>query len=340
MAKVLVTGGTGFIGTHCVLQLLAAGHDVQTTVRREAQTSEVRALLAAEGVNPGDRLSFAIADLGKDDGWYEAVAGCDYVLHVASPLPPTIPKDENELIAPAREGTLRVLRAARDGGVKRVVLTSSFFAVGYGQPLQTTPFDEANWTNVEGADVQPYAKSKTLAERAAWQFIETEGKGLELTVVNPVMVFGPILRADYSTSILLVKRLLDGSMPAVPKVWFGVVDVRDVVDLHLRAMTHPAAAGERFLAIAGDSMAMAEIARVLKRLGHGARRVPRFELPNWSVRIAALFDRSVVQLLPELGRPKNATSAKAARILGWSPRPKEDAILATAESLLRLGLVS
>lgn len=339
MARVLVTGGTGFIGAHCIMQLLAAGHDVRTTLRSERRRASVCALLAEGGVEPGERLSFAIADLERDDGWSDAVAGCTYVLHVASPLPHAIPRDEDELIKPAREGTLRVLRAARDGGVKRVVLTSSFYSIGYGQAPRNTPFDETDWTDIEGVGVQPYAKSKTLAERAAWRFVEAEGRGLELSVVNPVFVFGPVLGADYATSILMVKRLLDGSVPAAPRIWLGIVDVRDVADLHVRAMTDPAAAGERFLAVSGDSMKMIEVARVLKELGRSARRVPSFELPDWAVRMAALVDPSVAQLVPELGTRRSATSAKAMAMLGWSPRSSKEAILATAESLLRLGVV-
>ena len=228
----------------------------------------MRAMLKEGGAEPGDRLSFIAADLENDAGWPEAVAGCEYVLHVASPFPPNIPKHEDELIVPAREGALRVLRASRDAGVKRVVLTSSFAAIGYGQKPQTTPFDETNWTDPNGDDVLPYVKSKTLAERAAWDFIANEGGDLELSVVNPVGVFGPVLGPDYSTSILLVQRLMDGAMPGCPRLYFGVVDVRDVADLHIRAMTHPAAKGERFLAVAGDFMSILDIAKVLKsRMG-------------------------------------------------------------------------
>jgi nucleoside-diphosphate-sugar epimerase len=262
------------------------------------------------------------------------------VLHIASPFPPNIPKDENELIVPAREGALRVLRAARDGGVTRVVLTSSFAAIGYGHAPQAAPFDETYWTNVDGDDVRPYVKSKALAERAAWDFMAKEGGGLELAVVNPVGVFGPVLGPDYSTSILIVQRLMNGSMPGCPQLYFGAVDVRDVVDLHIRAMTSPAAKGERFLAVAGDFLSMRDIALILKRrMGAAAARVPTRQLPNWLVRIAAWRDPEVQQLVPELGKAKNATNAKARRVLGWQPRSNEDAIAATAESLVRLGLL-
>jgi nucleoside-diphosphate-sugar epimerase len=340
MTTALVTGGSGFIGSHCILQLLAAGHRVRTTVRSPRREGDVRAMLKQGGADPGDRLSFAVADLEKDAGWAEAVAGCEYVLHVASPFPANIPQHEDEVIVPAREGALRVLRASRDAGVKRVVLTSSFAAIGYGHELQETPFDETSWTNLDGDDVRPYVKSKTLAERAAWEFIAREGGGLELSVVNPVGVFGPVLGPDYSTSILMVQRLMDGAIPGCPRIHFGVVDVRDVADLHVRAMTHPAARGERFLAVAGDFMSMHDMARVLKRrMGASARRVPTRQLPNWLVRVVAMRDPAAKQILPELGRRKNATNEKARRLLEWSPRSSEDAIAATAESLVRLGLL-
>jgi nucleoside-diphosphate-sugar epimerase len=340
MSTVLVTGGSGFIGSHSILQLLAAGHQVRTTVRNVARESDVRALLRAGGADAGDRLRFFAADLEKDAGWAEAVAGCDYVLHVASPFPATVPKDENELIVPAREGALRVLRAARNAGVKRVVLTSSFAAIGYGRKPQAMPFNETNWTDPDAEGVAPYVKSKTLAERAAWDFIAKEGNGLELAVVNPVGVFGPVLGADYATSILIVQKLMDGVVPGCPRVYFGAVDVRDVVDLHLRAMTNPAAKGERFLAVAGDFVSLVEIARALKqRMGAAARKVPTRELPDFMVRIAAMFDPAIKQVLPELGIVRNATSEKAQRVLGWVPRSREDAIVATAESLQRLGLL-
>jgi nucleoside-diphosphate-sugar epimerase len=340
MSKVLVTGGSGFIGSHAIVQLLAAGYQVRTTVRNLKREGDVRAMLRNGGAEPGSRLSFVAADLTGDEGWAEAVAGCEYVLHVASPLPPAVPKHEDELIVPARDGALRVLRAARDAGVKRVVLTSSFAAVGYGYEPRSTPFDESYWTQLDGDDVAPYTKSKTLAERAAWDFLAREGGGLELSVVNPVGVFGPVLGADYSASILIVQRLMDGALPGSPKLSFGIVDVRDVVDLHIRAMTIPQAKGERFLAVAGPFLWMREIARILKeRMGADARRVPTRELPNWMVRLASLRDPAINLILPELGKRKNATNEKARRMLGWTPRPNEEAITATAESLVRLGLL-
>ncbi len=339
MSLVLVTGGSGFIGGHCILQCLAAGHRVRTTVRNLSREPEVRTLLKRAGADGDGRLSFAAADLERDAGWPEAVAGCDYVLHVASPFPLAVPKHEDELIVPARDGALRVLKAARAAGVRRVVLTSSFAAVGYGHEEQSAPFDETSWTNPDGGGVSAYAKSKTLAERAAWDFVAHEG-GLELSVVNPVAVFGPVLGPDVSTSIAIVQRLMDGAMPGLPRMTFGVVDVRDVAGLHLRAMTDPRARGERFLAIAGDFMTFREIALTLKaRMGAAARRVPTRELPDWLLRLAALANSSVRQILPELGKSKNASSAKARSLLGWAPRPREEALVATAESLMRLGML-
>jgi nucleoside-diphosphate-sugar epimerase len=341
MSLVLVTGGSGFIGSHCLLQLLAAGHEARTTVRSLTRADDVRGMLAHGGAGDvGDRLSFFAADLERDAGWDEAVAGCDYVLHVASPFPAAAPKHENELITPAKEGALRVMRAARDAGVKRVVLTSSFAAIGYGTEARATPFTEEDWTNPYGADVQPYAKSKTLAERAAWDFITREGGALELAVVNPVGVFGPALARDYSTSVLIVQRLMDGSVPGCPRLYFGGVDVRDVADLHIRAMTDPAARGERFLAVAGDFLSMLQMSRLLTaNLGAAASRAPKRELPDWLVRLIGVFDPQIRLILPELGKRKNASNAKARRVLGWDPRSVEESIVATARSLIELGVV-
>lgn len=337
---VLVTGGSGFIGAHCILQLLNAGYRVRTTVRSLAREAGVRQMLKTGGAEPGPALSFAAADLMSDAGWNEAVTGCEFVLHVASPFPLLVPKHEDELIVPAREGALRVVRTARDAGVRRVVLTSSFAAIGYGQPVMDRPFTEADWTNPDGAGVTAYAKSKTLAKRAAWDFMAREGGGLELAVVNPVGVFGPVLGPDYSTSIEIVRRLLAGEVPGLPHISFGVVDVRDVADLHIRAMTNPAALGERFLAVAGEFMSMFEIAQVLRsRMGEAGRRVPTRTLPDWLLRAVALMDPSVRQIVPELGKSKKATNEKARRVLGWSPRSREEALVATAESLVRAGLV-
>ncbi|OLC44217.1 MAG: epimerase [Acidobacteria bacterium 13_1_40CM_65_14] len=339
MGTVLVTGGSGFVGSHVILQLLNAGHAVRTTVRSLKREDSVREMLKGAGADPGGRLAFFAADLERDAGWAEAVAGCDYVIHVASPMPAAAPKTEDELIVPARDGVLRVLRAARDAKVRRVVLTSSCGAIYYGHPPQTAPFDETSWTNVRG-EMSAYVRSKAIAERAAWDFMSAEGDTLELSVINPAGIFGPVLGADFSSSIELVMRLMKG-MPGCPRLYFGVVDVRDVADLHLRAMTNPAAKGERFIAFSGDIMSMLDIATVLRtRLGDAAKKVPTRELPNWLVRFGALFDRTMRPLLPLLDNTRRATSAKAERMLGWNPRLREDAIVATAESLIRFGIVA
>ncbi len=340
VSRVLVTGGSGFIGAHTILQLAAAGYAVRTTVRSLAKEGALRRMLVVGGWDPDTALTVVEADLLKDEGWAAAAEGCDFVLHVASPFPPKVPGHEDELIRPAREGTLRVLRAARENGVKRVVLTSSFAAIGYGHPPREEPFDEGWWTKLDGRSVTPYVKSKTLAERAAWDFMEGEGGGMELSVVNPVAVFGPVLGPKFSTSILLVQRLMNGAMPGLPRLSFGVVDVRDVADLHLRAMNDPAAAGERFLAISGGVMSIGEMATTLReRLGEAAGKVPSRELPDWLIRVIGWFNPEIRSVVPELGRLKDATNEKSRRLLGWVPRSREEALIATAESLGRLGLL-
>ncbi len=335
---VLVTGGTGFIAQHCILALLDKGYRVRTTVRSLAREAEVRAHLKVGGAEPGERLSFVVADLGEDRGWAEAAADCAYVLHGASPTPSGDQVTLDDWVRPAVDGNLRVLRAARDAGVRRVVLTSAFGAVGMGHRPRSRPFDETDWTDLAGK-VAPYQRSKTLSERAAWNFIEVEGGGLELAAVNPTAVLGPVLGADYSHSIRLIKSLLDG-MPGCPKVNSGFVDARDVADLHLRAMTDPAAKGERFLAIAGESLWMRDVAKVLRRrLGAAAHKVPTREIPSTLVRLGAVSNPALQALVPFLGVNMNATSAKAIRLLGWAPRSAEESIVASAESLIALGLV-
>lgn len=336
---VLVTGGSGFIAQHCILALLEAGYRVRTTLRSLSREAEVLSNLRSGGAEPGDRLSFAAADLTADDGWLEAAADCAYIIHGASPTPSGDQVREEDWIRPAVDGNLRVLRAARDAGVRRVVLTSAFGAIGVGHKPRSRPFDETDWSDLNG-NVAPYQRSKTLAERASWDFIAREGSGLELATVNPTTVLGPALGSDYSHSIRLIKNLLDGQ-PGCPKINTCVVDVRDVADLHLRAMTDPAANGERFLAASGESLWMVEIARLLnQRLGKGAKKVSTRVLPNWFIRVVALFNPAMKGIVPHLGVNMNASGDKAKRLLGWAPRSREDAIVATAESLIKLGLVN
>lgn len=330
---VLVTGGSGFLGAHCVARLLHDGYLVSTTVRNPGRTGEVRAMLAAGGSDRADEVRFVIADLTGDDGWDEAVAGVDYVLHVASPYPATAPAHEDDLIVPARDGALRVLRAAQRAQVRRVVLTSSFAAIGYGHAPTDAPYDETSWTDLDAPGVTAYAKSKTLAERAAWDFVDHHD-GPELAVVNPTGILGPALGPDDGTSLAVVANLLQGKMPFLPRAWAGVVDVRDIADLHVRAMTDKSAAGERFLGTAG-LMSLPEMAATLKQgLGAQARHVSTRTLPDWVVRVAARFDDNARQALPMIGRPHRATSAKAERVLGWTPRPKQEAVLAAGRSIL------
>jgi nucleoside-diphosphate-sugar epimerase len=337
---VLVTGGSGFVGVHCILRLLEAGYRVRTTVRSPAREADVRAQLKEGGAEPGAALEVVAADLLAEAGWPQAVAGCRYVLHVASPFPARQPRNPFELIVPARQGALRVLRAACDAGVARVVLTSSFAAIGYGHAPTERPFTEEEWTELDDG-ASAYVRSKTLAERAACDFVASEGRALELAVVNPVGVLGPVLGPELSSSIRLVKQALDGAMPGAPRLSYNVVDVRDVADLHLRAMTDPAAGGERFLAVAGDSVSIKDVCDVLRtHLGEAAARVPTREVPDLLVRALALVDLEAREIVGDLGVVRRASNEKARRLLGWEPRSNEEAIVATAQSLLRLGLVA
>ncbi|KAK1177083.1 aldehyde reductase [Streptomyces sp. NBS 14/10] len=341
MAHVLVTGGTGFLGSHTIAQLLTAGHTVTTTVRSAARRPDVERMLAVAGAPHADGVSYVEADLTSDHGWVRAVEGADYVLHMASPFPGARPKNEDEVIVPARDGALRVLRAARGAGVRRTVLTSSFAAVGYGHGHTGRTFTEDDWTDTEGPGVSAYIKSKTVAERAAWDFVETEGGGLELTVINPVGIFGPVLGPDYSASIRIIHAMLTGAMRAAPPVWTNTVDVRDAADLHLRAMTAPQAAGERYLALAGEPVSFHHIALALRtRLGEAAAKAPTGSAPTWLLRLLATVNPALRETVPQLGVVRRASHAKARKELDWSPRSNEDAVTATAESLMRLGLLS
>ncbi|SDY99327.1 SDR family oxidoreductase [Herbiconiux ginsengi] len=320
--RVLVTGGSGFIAGHTILQLIEEGHLVRTTVRSAARESAVRGVLADAGLAHPEALDVVVADLEHDAGWAEAVDGVDFVLHVASPVQPGHVENEDDLIRPAVDGALRVLRAARDAGVSRVVLTSAFHAVSWGYPPSDHVFSEDDWTVLDGPDVDAYGKSKTLAERAAWDFIAAEGGSMELTTMLPVAVMGPVMGSEISGANQIVQRMLAGALPALPPLWIPVVDVRDVARAHLLAMTASGAAGERILLSNGPALALTEIAALLReRLGAAAARVPSESMPG------------------DPGQPKLTSNEKAHRVLGWEPRPAADAILAAAESLLAKHLV-
>lgn len=337
---VLVTGGTGFLAGHCVARLARDGYQVRFTVRSVDKARQARSVLEAAGV-PDTSLTFAVADLTSDANWAEAMAGCDYVLHVASPLPRGAAGNRGDVVALAREAVPRVLGAARDAGVRRLVLTSSFAAIGYGHPRNTErAFTERDWTNAESLSVTPYVRAKTLAERAAWAYAE-QHSGMELAVVNPVGIFGPVLGPGTPGSVGVIKAMLDGDMPRTPRLWTSVVDVRDLADLHVRVMTSPKAAGERFLAAAGDAISFRHIAQTLRdHLGDQARRVPARDISSAYVRALAPFTPPLRQFTRNLDIVRHTDSSKARALLGWAPRSSEDAIIATARSLLDRGLVS
>jgi nucleoside-diphosphate-sugar epimerase len=324
MSQALVTGGNGYLGTHLIAALLRTGSPVRTTVRSAASEETLRAAvrrgIAGDADDAG--LEVVVADLTTDDGWKAAVTGCEQVYHVASPLPYVQPKDPDELIVPAREGVLRVLRAARDADARRVVLTSSFAAIGY-TPKPSAEFTEDDWTDPDTPGLAPYPRSKAIAERAAWDLMKHDGGGTELVVVNPTFILGPTLTTELRSSMHLVKAMLDGTMSVAPRARFGLADVRDVADLHVRAMAAPAAAGKRFLAVAdGPTISYLEVAETLRRrLGPLAAKVPTEEAPG-----------------DDLPRPV-IHNDRARHELGWRPRPVETTIVDTAESLRDLGLL-
>jgi nucleoside-diphosphate-sugar epimerase len=333
---VLVTGGSGYIAGFTIRQLIEQGWTVRATIRTLNREAEVRDWLKVDNA----RLSFFAADLTSDTGWAEAMAGCSHVVHMASPVPMNAVKDENELIVPARDGALRAIRFARDAGVTRLVMTSSVAAIFYGRTADKDSFTEADWTNVAAGDVSAYAKSKTIAERAARDWIAAEGGSLEFVTVNPGMVLGPLLGTDYSPSLEVVKRVLEGAYPALPDLGFNLVDVRDVADLHIRALVAPDLSGERFMAVAPHGfLRLGEIAAILReRLPDHAGKVPTRRMPNWVMRIVSLFDPAIRQLIGELGKVRHAEPTHAMEILGWRPRPAADSVVDTANSLIAMGV--
>lgn len=331
---VLVTGGSGYIAGFIIRQLIAEGWMVNTTIRSLSREAQVRDWLAVDN----GRLRFFAADLMHDDGWAQAMAGCSHVAHVASPLPSSAPKSDDELIVPAREGALRAVRFARDAGVQRLVMTSSVAAIAYGQKGKTR-FTEADWTNIDSPDAYAYVKSKTIAERAARDWIAREGGALEFCTVNPSLVLGPLMTADFSTSLEAIKKLLEGSIPGLPDLGFGVVDVRDVAAMHVQCLTAPNMAGERFIA-SGPFLKLEEVAAILKdRLGNDARKVPTRRLPSWLMRFLANFDPLIRQVKGELGNVRENDASHARDVLGWVARPAAESIEITARDMLRLGIV-
>ncbi len=333
---VLVTGGSGFIAVHIILKLLNQGYRVRTTLRTISRQDEVKSMLTQGGITDFSKLEFIQTDLTSDRNWREAVDGAEYVIHVASPTPATRPKDGDEMVKMAVEGTLRVMKAAKAAGVKRVVLTSASGAVIAGNKAHSGLFTEEDWTNLTG-NIDAYQRSKTMAEREAWEFAKKEN--IELSAVNPVAVMGPILGKDYSHSNKIIKAMLTGKMPYLLKIGFDCVDVRDVADLHLLAMTRTEALGERFLATSGENLTYKQEAEILqKSLGSAAKKVSTKELPDFVIKVLALFKKDLRMPATFLGQNTACSNAKAKKLLGWQPRSAEEAIIATAKSMIDLGL--
>ncbi|MCW3027051.1 MAG: dependent epimerase/dehydratase family protein [Solirubrobacterales bacterium] len=333
---VLVTGGSGFLGGWCLVELLQRGYRARTTVRDLAREAEVRANVGSQ-VEVGDRLTVLAADLNADRGWAEAADGCDYVLHVASPFPPAQPKDPDALIVPARDGTLRVLRASLGAGVRRVVVTSSVAAVRNAGPDANSrgrELTEADWTDPDNPQLTPYTRSKTIAERAAWDHMRAQGAEDRLVTVQPGAIIGPVLGDDRSYSLQAVERMLTGRMPGLPRLGFSFIDVRDVASLEVGAMTAADAAGQRLIA-AASFLWLSDVAAILReRLGPDARKVPRRRVPDVLVRLLALFDPEVRSVVGELGQETTYSVENARRRVGWVPRPIEETIVDCARSLL------
>jgi len=336
--RVLITGISGFIAKHCALELLNAGYRVRGTVRSAGARDAVRTTLAKHA--DVTALEFVEADLLKDEQWPAAVEDCSAVLHVASPFPSSRPKDENVLIRPAVDGTLRVLRAAAAARVPRFVQTSSTVAVMYGHPPErTAPFTETDWTPLESPGITAYAKSKTLAERAARDFVERDRPGLHYASVNPGFVLGPALDRDVGASAEIIQMFLKGKYPACPRISFPCVDVRDVAKMHRLALETDAPSGGRYLAVS-ESIWMLDMARAIKAsLGPVARKVPTRPMPDWVLRIVAIFDPVARQAVHDLGRWYGIDNSQTRRALRMEFIPASKAASDMAESLVRLGVV-
>ena len=335
MDKVLVTGATGFIALHCIQQLLDQGYQVKGTVRSITKKNEVIDSMKKNSLHP-ENLTIVYADLLKDEGWNEAVEGCRYVLHVASPFVLEEPNHEDDLIKPAVDGTLRVLNACKDNRVEKVVLTSSFAAIGYGNDEKI--FDETDWSNTDST-IGAYAKSKTLAEKAAWSFVNElpDQDKFNLTVLNPVAVTGPMLSDDIGTSNTLFVQLLDGSIPACPRIHIGFVDVRDVAKAHIFSMTAEKTNGERII-VSEKEMFFAEMGRVLKDAGYD--KSPTREIPDFMLKIMAVFIKKLSGMKRSVGRKVISDKSKAKELFDWEYITAEDSAVESAKQLESMGLIS
>ena len=332
MEKVLVTGGSGFIALHCIDQLLEKGFMVRTTIRSQSRKDEINKAMD-KYPNLDQNLEFHICDLLKDEGWEAAVDGCDYVLHVASPFILEVPSDENVLIKPAVDGTLRVLNACSKAHVKKVVLTSSVAAVAYGHGAEKT-YDESDWSNTgEDSGITPYAKSKTLAEKAAWNFVEEldTDKKFDFTVINPVGVFGPMLTSDIGTSNSLVSRLINGELPACPATHMGYVDVRDVAKAHVFSMLNSSTNNKRII-VSESEMFFVDVGRILNEAGF--KKSPTKQMPNWLVKFLAIFIKELSGVTKSLGRRVDTDKSLAKSLFDWQYISAKDSILDTANQLV------
>lgn len=337
--KILITGGSGYIATYLTAQLLKMNTAVRVTVRSQKRIPEIKDALADLNQADLSKLEVVSADLSSNEGWPKAMQGITRVLHVASPFPTTEPKTEDEVIIPAKEGTLRILKAAHNAGVKSVVMTSAFGAVGMGYTKAESNhiFTEKDWSNMTpNSKLSAYYKSKLIAEQAAWEYVKKEAPSLHLTTMLPVAVMGPVIGKRITGSNLLINMMLNGSMPAVPDVDIPIVDVRDVVDANINALTNPSAIGERFILSNNSAFSLLKIAKILHNgIGSGADKAPKHQLPSWFIRLIALFSASMRSILPDLGIRRKMTSAKAKKLLNWQPKyAPEQTILVTANSIL------
>jgi len=326
--KVLVTGATGFIGLHCIKQLLDRGYSVNGTLRSLDRQAEVIDSLERNNT-PTRHLSLFEVDLNRDSGWNSAIRDCNYVLHVASPFVLT-DEDEDFFVKPAVEGVQRALKFSKKHNVKKVILTSSFAAIHETLNDRQESFDEEDWSNPNKPGISFYAKSKTMAELAAWEFMEMENPDFSLAVINPVLVMGPSLSKDVGTSNSLVKNMINGSVPGTPKIHIGIVDVRDVASVHILAMESSSADGERII-VSEKELWVHEVAAILRDAGFN--KTPKVEFPKWLMKVVALFRKDLALMVPMIGKRRDVSSSKARELLGWKPMKAELSIIDTAQQL-------